>query len=219
MSFCNTLINWIQLNLWGGGVFMCIYTLYFKYLIYSAAKTFLYLSTFEFYATDTEYLAQKTRQHGTRPPSQGFEPTSFCLKDELAPCASLQPLDVSGVSGTKTGAFPYLILWHDKERVPVQWEGHVPQDGAAILHHGHRLVQNSPLHRTVHSDLQGHRWIKKGESEGLAAGLWLNSCGALEEWHLLSIEYQFVCCVRSALHLVASSPCPSKTTMLWENIH
>lgn len=110
--------------------------------------------------------------------------------------------------------FPHLIVRHDIERVPVQGEGHVPEDGAAVLHHGHCLVQHSSLQRTVHSDLQRHRQIKRGRgSEGLAAGQWLNGCSAFGEWHLLSIEYQFVCFVRSILHLVASSHCPSKTLL------
>lgn len=57
----------------------------------------------------------------------------------------------------ETRAFPHLIVRHDIEGVPVQGEGHVPEDGAAILHHGHCLVQNPSLQRTVHSDLKRHK--------------------------------------------------------------
>lgn len=53
--------------------------------------------------------------------------------------------------------FPHLIVRHDIERVPVQGEGHVPEDGAAILHHSHCLVQHAALQRTVRPDLQRHR--------------------------------------------------------------
>lgn len=57
----------------------------------------------------------------------------------------------------ETRAFPHLIVRHDIEGVPVQGEGHVPEDRAAILHHGHCLVQNPSLQRTVHSDLKRHK--------------------------------------------------------------
>lgn len=54
----------------------------------------------------------------------------------------------------KSRVFPHLIFRHDIERVLVQGESHVPEDGAAILHHSHCLVQRSSLQRTVHPDLQ-----------------------------------------------------------------
>ena len=65
--------------------------------------------------------------------------------------------DSRGSRSSEMRAFPHLIVRHDIERVPVQGEGHVPEDGAAILHHGHCLVQNPSLQRTVHSDLKRHK--------------------------------------------------------------
>lgn len=120
----------------------------------------------------TQYLAQgrvsmaNARCHG------GMNSRGFQLKDGLAIRYITLPLSVSpDSSSSKLRAFPHLIVRHDIERVPVQGEGHVPEDGAAILHHGHCLVQHSSLQRTVHSDLQRHRQIqgRKG-SECLAAG-------------------------------------------------
>lgn len=79
-----------------------------------------------------------------------------------------------------TRAFPHLIVRHDIERVPVQGEGHVPEDGTAVLHHDHCLVQHSSLQRTVHSDLQ--RQIKRWRSiEGLTTGHQLNGGGTFDE--------------------------------------
>lgn len=78
---------------------------------------------------------------------------------------------ISPDSGSKMRVFPHLIVRHDIERAPVQGEGHVPQDGAALLHHSHCLVQYSSFQMTVHSDLQRHRQMgAQGDSEHLAAG-------------------------------------------------
>lgn len=78
------------------------------------------------------------------------------MKDGPATRYVLLSLSVSPDSSDKMKAFPHLIVRHDIERVPVQGEGHVPEDGAAILHHGHCLVQHSSLQRTVHPDLRRH---------------------------------------------------------------
>lgn len=66
------------------------------------------------------------------------------------------PLSISPDSSSKMKTFPHLTVGHDIERVPVQGEGHVPKDGAAVLHHSHCLVQHTSLHMTIHSDLQRH---------------------------------------------------------------
>lgn len=107
----------------------------------------------KFHATHT-VSRSRTCQHVERSLSQGLEPTGLQLKDGLATRYITLPLGVSPDSSSQMGAFPHLIVRHDIERVPVQGEGHVPEDGAAILHHSHCLVQHSSLQRTIHSDLQ-----------------------------------------------------------------
>lgn len=64
-------------------------------------------------------------------------------------------------SSTNMRAFPHLLARHDIERVPVHGEGHVPEDGTAILHHSHCLVQHSSLQRAVHPDLQRHKQTQR----------------------------------------------------------
>lgn len=81
--------------------------------------------------------------------------------------SSLQSPGVSPDSRSKTRMFPHLMVRHDIERFPVQGEGHVPEDGAAILHHSHCLVQHSPLQRTVRPDLQRHRQIQEAVKASL----------------------------------------------------
>lgn len=80
-----------------------------------------------------------------------------------AHCTPTQ-LRVSPDSSTKIRAFPHLVVRHDIERVPVQGEGHVPEDGAAaVLHHSQCLIQHSSFQSSVHPDLwrqpQGQRDI------------------------------------------------------------
>ena len=70
---------------------------------------------------------------------------------------SLRDMSLGLELGGGARAFPHLIVRHHIEIVPVQGEGHVPEDGAAVLHHGHCLVLHSSLQRTVHPDLQRHR--------------------------------------------------------------
>ncbi len=96
--------------------------------------------------------------------SQGLEPAGFQLKDALATRHITLPLGVFPDSRSKMRVFPHLIVRHDIERVPVQGEGHVPEDGAAVLHHSHCLVQYASLQRTIHSDLQTHRQIHRQET-------------------------------------------------------
>lgn len=62
----------------------------------------------------------------------------------------------------KSGRLPHLVVRHDIKRVPVQGEGHVPEDGAAaVLHHSQCLIQHSSIQSSVHPDLwrqpQGQR--------------------------------------------------------------
>lgn len=106
-----------------------------------------------FHATHT-VSRSRTCQHGKHSLTQDLEPAGFQLKDALITRYITLPLGVSPDSSSKMRAFPHLIVRHDIERVPVQGEGHVPEDGAAILHHSHCLIQHSSLQRTVQSDLQ-----------------------------------------------------------------
>lgn len=110
---------------------------------------------------------------------------------------------VSPDSSSEMRAFPHLIVWHDIERVPVQGEGHVPEDGAAILHHGHCLVLHSALQKTVHSDLQETRTETETKRQWMAQHL--NGYCTFVEWHLLSAVYLFVCFIRFLLHLCSGA--------------
>lgn len=156
---------------------------------------------FKFHATHAA-AHSRTRHRGKCFLSQGLEPTGFQLKDGLATRCISRPHAVSPDNSSKTKALPHLIVRHDIERVPVQGEGHVPEDGAAILHHGHCLIQHSSLQRTVHSDLQRHTRIEGRRGSG--GTKCLNGCSTFDESHLLSIEHQFVCFVRCILQLPLS---------------
>lgn len=148
--------------------------------------------------------------------SPGLEPAGFQLKDGLTTHYITPPLAVSPDNSSKMRAFPYLIVRHDIERVPVQGEGHVPEDGAAILHHGHRLVQHSSFQRSIHSDLQRHRQIQRWmDSECPAAGhivttLLLYICRETS-------VVDFLCFVCFILHLQAPTV-PPKYWCYEENI-
>lgn len=102
-------------------------------------------------------------QYGQHSLSRGLEP--------VTPRYSPHHPSVSpDSSGLKTWASPHLIVRHDIERGPVQGEGHVPEDGAALLHHVHCLVQHSRIQRAVHPDLQRHRQTDTETSQCHAAG-------------------------------------------------
>lgn len=223
ISFCNILINWIQLNPGEKGrqstyvrtLFDAVWELFHSPSGRTTQTSFVCSHPVTF---DSRLPATHSVSHSRTRMSAHWTPPVTGAWTRRLPSKGrshyiTQPLGVSPDSRSTTRAFPHLILRHDIERVPVQGEGHVPEDGAAVLHHDHRLVQHSSLQRTVHSDLQ--RQIKRGRSsEGLTTAYQLNGGGAFEEWHLSSFGNQLV----SFVHLAASSLMPLKTLSLWENI-
>lgn len=88
-----------------------------------------------------------------------LNPQAFPSDGGFPPLATPPP--GSGVlpdSSTEIGMFPHLVVRHNIERVLVQGEGHVPEDGAdAVLHHGQRLVEHPSLRSAVHPDLRRQR--------------------------------------------------------------
>lgn len=101
---------------------------------------------------------------------RGSTPRASSWRTASLLATSPPPLSDPPDSSSEMRAFPHLIVRHDIERVPVQGEGHVPEDAAAILHHSHCLVQHSSLQRAVHPDLQRHRDTETRDGECRAVG-------------------------------------------------
>lgn len=97
----------------------------------------------------------RTHQYAERSVSKWLEPAGFPFRLRLSP---LTPPPGSRVlpdsSSSKIRMFPHLVVRHNIERVLVQGEGHVPEDGAdAVLHHSQCLIERSSLQSAVHPDL------------------------------------------------------------------
>lgn len=70
--------------------------------------------------------------------TSGNTPTDFQRKNRFTTRYITRLLGFSPQQ--KQNEFPHLIVRHDIERVPVHREGHVSEDGPAILHHSHCLI-------------------------------------------------------------------------------
>lgn len=68
---------------------------------------------------------------------------------------ALKPSSILPQEGTSSVfSDTYLSLGHDVEVVAVEGEGHVSQDGAAVLDDRHRLVLDAAVRRPVDADLR-----------------------------------------------------------------